>query len=54
MHSIKLKTIPENLFKHLLIVQGEIKVEKKIGTYSLEKTVLKIIEDHKKNRDKNS
>lgn len=52
MADILLKNIPEELFKHLLDIQGEEKVKKGIGKFSLCLTVFKIIRSHKEGIDK--
>lgn len=46
--SITLKNIPENLHRFLLDKQADIKVDKGVGFYSLEKTVYKLLDDHLK------
>lgn len=48
MAAIYLEKPPENVYKYLLKIQGEVKSSKGIAVYSLEKTVYKIIEEHEK------
>lgn len=47
MAIINLKEIPDEILSYLLKIQSKIKDEKKICQYSLEKTVYKIIQEHK-------
>lgn len=47
MAVINLKEIPDETLAYLLKIQSETKTEKKICQYSLEKTVYKIIQEHK-------
>lgn len=47
MPQIKLKDIPTEIYQHIQKVQGELKIEKRTCQFSLEKTVIKIIRDHK-------
>lgn len=50
MTTITLRTVPDDLIQHLLKEQFANKMEKKIGQYSLEKTVIKIIREHKESK----
>ncbi len=43
-----LKVIPEDVLKYILKIQYVIKTDKKIGQFSMESTVYKIIRDHEK------
>lgn len=52
MAAITLKDIPEKLYIHVLKVQSESKIQKKVGMYSQESAVLKIIEEHKELKEK--
>jgi len=47
MPHISLKEIPEDIHQHILKTQGNIKAEKKSSQYSLEKTVIKMLREHK-------
>jgi len=47
MAVINLKEIPDEILSYLLKIQSQTKVEKKICQYSLEKTVYKIIQEHR-------
>lgn len=48
LSAIYLKSIPTETFKFILKIQGDAKYSKGISQYSLERTVLKIIEDYQK------
>lgn len=52
MAAITLKDIPEKLYLHILQVQYDSKIQKKVGMYSQELAVLKIIEEHKELKEK--
>lgn len=47
MATLTLRAIPEEVLRHMLKEQFLNKCEKKIGQYSLERTVIKIIKEHK-------
>lgn len=47
MAALTLKEIPEDVLKYILQSQGSIKAERKIGQFSMESTVYKIIREHK-------
>lgn len=51
MTTITLRAIPDDLIRHLLQEQFSNKMEKKRGQYSLEKTVIKIIKEHKESKE---
>lgn len=46
MSYIKLCIIPEEVMEFILIKQGEIKSQKKIGAYSQEKCVYQLLKEH--------
>jgi hypothetical protein len=46
MSEVKLKEIPQDVFSFLLKKQGEIKAQKKLGQFSLSKTVTTLIKEH--------
>lgn len=48
MAAIYLKNVPIKTFKFILKVQGEAKFNKGISQYSLERTVLQIVEAYEK------
>lgn len=47
MAAIKIKRVPEELIKHILMVQNAIKKKKGVKQYSQELTLLHIIKEHK-------
>lgn len=52
MASVTLKNIPEKEFDHVLKVQSEEKRKKKIGSYSQESAIIKIIKEHQELTEK--
>lgn len=52
MPHITLKQIPADVHQHILKIQGDVKVEKKTAQYSLEKTVIKMLKEHKEFTDR--
>lgn len=53
MTTIYVKAIPEELVSFILTVQGNIKVQKKVGKYSQSQTILHIIREYKKQTESN-
>lgn len=47
MASIQLNEIPADIIKHILKVQGDMKVEKCVGQYSQAQALIKIVREHK-------
>lgn len=52
MASVTLRSIPEKDFDHVLKVQSDEKRKKKIGAYSQEAAILKIIKEHREMTEK--
>lgn len=52
MSAFTLKKIPQDVIEYILKSQGLIKAEKKIGQFSMESTVYKIIREHKESKEK--
>lgn len=52
MASIKLNDIPTEIWNDILKTQSELKIKKKCGQYSQEKTVYAMLEDYRKIKDK--
>lgn len=52
MAIVNLKSIPDDVLKFVLKVQGEIKSDKCISQYSLEKTFYHIVREYKKIKEK--
>lgn len=46
MENIYLKSIPSETVKYIRKIQGEIKIKKNVGKYSLSATVIKIVNEH--------
>ena len=42
-----IKSMPEELYKFVLKVQGDIKTDRGVGSYSQSKTILHIIKEYK-------
>ena len=47
MASIQLKTIPSDLYKHILKVQSDNKIKRGVGQFSQELAVIQKIREHK-------
>ncbi len=45
MAEVKLKEIPDETFRFILKTQGEIKVEKNVCQFSIEKTIYKMLKE---------
>jgi hypothetical protein len=43
--------LPVEIYQHVLQLQGELKIKKGSGHYSLEKTIITIIREHKETRE---
>lgn len=52
MASVTLKKIPPKDFEHIQNVQHDEKIKKKIGSYSKESAILKIIKEHREFTEK--
>lgn len=52
MASIYLKQVPEKTLKYILKIQGEIKCDKGISQYSLERTIYTMLEELQKITEK--
>jgi hypothetical protein len=48
MATLLLKQIPDDVKAHILKVQGEKKIEKKVGQYSQDLAIYHIIREHKR------
>jgi len=46
--SITLRNIPPDIFKILLLEQGEIKNEKSLGKFGLEQTIYKLLREYER------
>ena len=51
MTTVYLKAIPEDLAKHILKIQLELRTQKGINKYSQSQAILHIIREHKKQSD---
>ena len=47
MSAVMIKSMPEELYKFVLKVQGDIKTDRGVGSYSQSKTILHIIKEYK-------
>ena len=48
MATLQLKNIPDDVKSYILKIQGDIKIEKKVGQFSQDLAIYHIIRDHKK------
>ena len=48
MPEIKLKDVPEDVLRIILLIQADVKFERAIGQFSMEQTIYKIIREYDK------
>lgn len=52
MASITLRSVPKDVIQFILNMQKDLKTKKKVGQYSQELTVIQIIKEYKKSKER--